>query len=144
MAKDTKKTSRRSSPRDGTVTYEQLKLKVHKGLLPLLKSQLITGGNRSAWIEEAIVEKLRRLNDPMIDDLLDRFREASLGPSNDNLVANPRFSTRKGNRTYVQVKLVLHRDLIPKLTNDVTGGNRNAWIEEAVREKLKNLRALTP
>lgn len=48
-----------------------------------------------------------------------------------------RFAPKKSGGVYKQVKLQLHEDLIPVLTEALAGGNRNAFIEEAIVEKLQ-------
>ncbi|WP_162685548.1 hypothetical protein [Roseovarius amoyensis] len=48
-----------------------------------------------------------------------------------------RFAPKKSGGVYKQVKLQLHEDLIPVLSKALAGGNRNAFIEEAIVEKLQ-------
>ncbi|TRW96318.1 hypothetical protein FNJ84_13660 [Paracoccus sp. M683] len=48
-----------------------------------------------------------------------------------------RFAPKDGHRTYKQVKLSLHEDLVPVLNAALDGENRNAWIERAIVERLQ-------
>lgn len=63
------------------------------------------------------------------EDFGDAYREGS--------ERRRRFSPKDGRAHYKQVKLQLHEDLVPVLTEALDGANRNAWIEEAIVEKLQ-------
>ena len=78
-----------------------------------------------------ILRNYKQINKNILNDDFEEARQ-------DHISRRFRYAPRSGKGgVHKQVKLTLHEDLLPVVKKAVGSGNRNAWIEQAIMEKLE-------
>lgn len=81
---------------------------------------------------DRFLSNYKHIKEIILDKDFDKARE-------DQLDRKQRYAPRTGEGgLYKEVKVRLHPDLIDTLKDVVGGGNRTAWIEEAILQRLEN------
>jgi hypothetical protein len=135
-----------STPEKAEADYFRLEAALHKSDEWSLRELALRSGFLLERIDEELAFKESFSRDELCASILSNYKQLNKNILNDDfesagqdhLNRRFRYAPRSGKGgVHKQVKLTLHEDLLPVVKEAVGSGNRNAWIEQAIIEKLE-------
>lgn len=134
----------RNSPEQAETDYSRLRSKLDASDEWNVRELVLRSGFLVDRIDEDLALKENFSREELCARILSNYKQINKNILNDDFdearqggQRKYRFAPRKGEGAlYKQVGLRLHPDTIEALTKAVGEGNRNAWIEEAIHDRL--------